>query len=427
MGFRILCMGDVHLGRRPARLPAGLSCQTAGPRQAWNAFVNRALELKVGAVVLTGDVVDESNRFYEAFTILHSGVAKLVEAGVPIFAVSGNHDYDILPRLADEIQDFRLLGRGGQWEEAVLQSDSGPTLRFQGWSFPSRHVTTSPLADYLPPDDGVPTVGLLHCDCGAPASSYGPVSLAELKAKAPDIWLLGHIHVPGLLARGGPTILYPGSPQGLDPSEQGPHGAWMVDMEPGQVPSVELLPLAELRWERVDLSLEQAADEQSLQQAAVGALQRKHEAIRGQLGLTKAVCCRLCLSGRTSLHRQLPSLAGNIQADLNPTFEGVEYFIERVEDLTRPEISLEDLARSSDPTGLLASRLLLLEQKQPVDDYHELISRAREAIESHPCAAVFASLPAGMEPLSDDQVESALLRAGLHALDQLVAQKESRE
>ena len=113
MGVRILCIADVHLGRRPAHIPETIDARALGPAPAWHAFVRRAVELEVDAVALTGDVVDETNRFYEAFSVLQSGVKRLVDSGIPIFAVSGNHDFEVLPRLADRIPEFRLLGRGG--------------------------------------------------------------------------------------------------------------------------------------------------------------------------------------------------------------------------------------------------------------------------------------------------------------------------
>ena len=94
MSIRILCTGDIHLGRRPSRVPESIDAHALGPTAAWKCFVRSAIELKVHAVVLTGDVVDASNRFYEAFSVLQSGVEQLVKAGITIYAVSGNHDWD---------------------------------------------------------------------------------------------------------------------------------------------------------------------------------------------------------------------------------------------------------------------------------------------------------------------------------------------
>ena len=138
MSIRILCTGDMHLGRRPTQIPEDADLHALRPTATWHSFVSTAVELRVDAVVLTGDVVDESNKFYEAFSALQSGIERLVNAGIPVLAVSGNHDFDVLPRLVDQIPNFHLLGRGGQWDDFVLEKDGAHAMRFQGWSFPTR-------------------------------------------------------------------------------------------------------------------------------------------------------------------------------------------------------------------------------------------------------------------------------------------------
>ena len=426
MVIKILCTGDIHLGRRSSRIPETADSHDLRPTAAWRSFVNTAIEQEVDVVILTGDVVDESNKFYEAFSALQSGVERLVAAEIPVLAVSGNHDFDVLPRLVDQIPQFHLLGRGGQWGEFILEKDGARAVRFLGWSFPTRHVSQNPLAEYVPPpgSDALPTVGVLHCDCDVPTSTYGPVSVTELKAKAPVAWLLGHIHKPGLLSESYPLILYPGSLQGLDPGEPGMHGAWLVTLGQGGTPKAEILPLAGLRWEGIDVALDSAKDEDSLQRAVTGALRERHEQIRGEVGQTRMVGCRLRLLGRTVLHRSLSSFIVDILSNLRPEFDDIEYFIEKAEDLTLPELSLEDVARSSDLAGLMARRILILEHRSPSGAYQDLTGAAGRSIEESRSRTQFTPLPGSGEPLEEEQVRDILMRAGLKALEELLAQKE---
>jgi len=424
MSIRILCTGDVHLGRRPSRIPEDLDAKALGPAAVWNSFVRSAIELKVHAVALTGDVVDQSNRFYEAFSVLQSGVKRLVDAGIAVYAVSGNHDCDVLPRLADQIPEFRLLGRGGKWEQVVIPSQDAPPVRLVGWSFPTKHVSTNPLSGFDIPTRSIATVGLLHCDYGAVDSPYAPVTSSDLASSGADAWLLGHIHKPEILSESSPLVLYPGSPQGLDPSERGPRGAWLVTIEPGRPPRAELLPLAALRWEQIDVPLDGVADEDALGESVIEAIQARHGEIRGLLGDAATVGCRLRLQGRTAIHRRLPSLTGVINTDLRPSIDGVEYFIEKIEDLSRPDRALEDIARTGDPAGLLARRLLILDSRAPVESYDELIDSGQKAIQKRRSAAVFASLDDGAEAPGREDVRDMLTRSGLKMLDSLLAQKE---
>lgn len=423
--IRILCAGDMHLGRRPTWVPETADLNALKPTAIWRSFVDTAIERKVDAVVLTGDVVDESNKFFEAYSALQSGIERLTESGISVVAVSGNHDFDVLPRLADQIPGFHLLGRGGQWQDFVLEKDGTSVVRFQGWSFPTRHVSHDPLMGYVVPTDELPTVGILHCDCNVPTSNYGPVSLASLKAKSPIVWLLGHVHKPGLLSDSHPLILYPGSSQGLDPSESGAHGAWLVSLGSEHAPTAELLPIARLRWEQVEISLDSVSDDDVFQRVAIEALQEQHQQIRRELGDTRWIGCRLHLVGRTPLHRSVPRLILDTRSNLIPEFEDVKYFIERVEDSSRPDIPLEDIARSHDLPGLLARRILILDSREPRESYRDLLYAARARIEEDRSRPQFASLPANDDPLSEEQVRNLLLKAGLHSLDELLSQKES--
>jgi DNA repair exonuclease SbcCD nuclease subunit len=119
---QILCTGDVHLGRRPSRVPVedgGLSV-----RHVWERFVETAINREVDVVVLTGDIVDSENEMYEAFGTLERGVQRLLDGGMQIVAVAGNHDHDAFPRLVRGIDadGFHLLGPGGTWEKVQLDS-----------------------------------------------------------------------------------------------------------------------------------------------------------------------------------------------------------------------------------------------------------------------------------------------------------------
>src|SRR5690606_34254660 len=135
--MKLLCTGDLHLGRRSSRLPSHLDGRTHSCAGCWDQVVALALEESVDVVALSGDLVDRDNRFYEAVGPLESGLRRLADAGIEIVAVAGNHDHDVLPRLVDALgpEAFRLLGRGGVWERATVRR-GGRVLHIDGWSFP---------------------------------------------------------------------------------------------------------------------------------------------------------------------------------------------------------------------------------------------------------------------------------------------------
>ncbi len=87
MQSQVLLAGDIHLGRRPARLPKdieqhGISPVELTPAEGWLRLVRFAVEQGIAAVVLTGDVVAADQHRLEAFGHLQSGVLELVQNGI---------------------------------------------------------------------------------------------------------------------------------------------------------------------------------------------------------------------------------------------------------------------------------------------------------------------------------------------------------
>ncbi|HVS11653.1 MAG TPA: DNA repair exonuclease [Planctomycetota bacterium] len=425
MEARLLCVGDMHLGRRPGCLPLelaerGLSPAELTPAAAWRLCVRAAIERKVDAVLLLGDVVDSERDFFEASGILERGVRELVEAGIEVCAVAGNHDIEVLPRLADQVQGFHLLGRRGEWEERVLERGGKPLVRLVGWSFPAARVHESPLARFALPRSPLPTLGMLHCDLEDRRSPYAPVALAELERAPVDAWLLGHLHVPSIRP-GGRPIGYLGSLVGLDPTERGPHGPWLLRAGGARGIEIEHLAVAPLRWEALDVQASAIAGPEDLEAALAAALRDLHGRLGAQAASARAVGCRMRLVGRVRGHRELrrklqEPLARAIQLD------GTLYFVEGgVEDCAAEELDLETLGRESDPAGILARKLLVLRGPADSAERIELLAGARRALEQEANQGAWAAL----EPprLDDERLAELLAQAGQTALEELLAQR----
>ena len=111
MPVKILSTADLHIGRTPTRVPDAVRTQSSCARM-WSAVVELAIREEVDLVTLSGDVVDHANRFFEATGPLETGIAQLAAAGIDTYAVAGNHDYDVLPRIVDAVgtDRFHLLG-----------------------------------------------------------------------------------------------------------------------------------------------------------------------------------------------------------------------------------------------------------------------------------------------------------------------------
>lgn len=378
---KILCLGDLHLGVRPSRVPDGVDRDAVSVAAVWRRAVDLAIEEGVGLVLLSGDVVWEGNPL-EPLGPLERELGRLVKAGIEVCAVAGNHDFDVLPRLYRTVggERFRLLGRGGRWEPFTWKDpEDRPLLHVHGWSFPERDVREDPVAGYdlETPEDGVPVLGLVHGDLDQVRSTNAPLSRASLERAAPAAWLLGHVHKPALVdLAGGQWALYPGSPQPLDPTEEGPHGAWLLTLRDGRLGRPEQIPLATLRWETLEVDLSGAGDLEDARDHVVAAARDGAREILGEGGNLDHLLLTLGLTGRTSAHRALPRLARELEEEgpLVSTLGGTESRIAQVRLGTLPPVDLEDLARSDDPPGILAA-LLLESAQDPEGPTRELLER----------------------------------------------------
>jgi DNA repair exonuclease SbcCD nuclease subunit len=426
--MKILCTGDLHLGRRSSRLPDGIDARAHSATAAWHSLVQLAIDERVGLVALSGDVVDRDNGYFEAVGALERGVARLREAGIPVVAVAGNHDCRVLPKIAPSLgRNFQLIGAGGRWQALTFQREGKPALRLVGWSFPTDHVAASPLAGFPAlPDDGVPALGLLHTDLDQPGSPYAPASAGELRAKGVSFWLLGHLHTPRIHEHaGGAPLLYPGSLQALDPGETGAHGAWMVELAPGRAPSARLVPLSTVRYDAVEVDVSGVADGDELDvRVAEGVRSHVQRVVEQGCGPLRQVMCRVRLAGRTPLHRGIDVRLRPRLPQLDAQHGEVQGRVERLEVATRPAVELDELARGADAPGVLARFVRALDGG-PLDGAHErllaeLAARTAEVRRARPYQLIGED-----PPRTPAELRELARRQALLLLDELLAQKEA--
>jgi DNA repair exonuclease SbcCD nuclease subunit len=424
--FRILCTGDLHLGRRPSRIP--LTDDRLSVRHVWTHVVDTAIDRRVDAVALTGDVVDAENKMYEAYGTLERGLSRLLDAGIPVVAVAGNHDYDAFPRLVRSIDadHFHLLGRGGEWDAVDLPRDGAAPVRIIGWSFPEAIVTENPLRDAgLSAHDG-PTLGLLHCEAGRRDGRYAPVPRADLARSPVDAWLLGHIHAPDPHRQDGQLQLYPGSLQPLDPGEPGAHGPWLVRVRSSSV-EAQHLPTATLRYEEVSVDTSGIDTAGALDEAVLTTLQEKLADVDERFPAVCHLAVRLRFTGRTRLHRDIDAMAREMVDDLRPEVGGTVASVEDVRIDARPDHNLPALAEADDPAGVLAQLLLDLESGAPLGgDEADLLRSVDKAVEDVHTASGYEPLRRDSETREApdrDEIRDLLRQQGYRLLDELAEQR----
>lgn len=424
----ILCTGDLHLGRHPTRIPGELDGDQFSPAAVWRSTVRDAIDRDVDAVLVAGDVVDRENRFFEAYGPFEWGLERLDDADVPVVVVSGNHDFDVLPGVMDglDFETVRLLGDGGTWDRATVEREGEPLLYVDGWSFPDERVLQSPLEDYdrSSPADA-PLIGLLHADLNATHSEYAPVPSADLVDTPADAWVLGHVHRPGVQRPADPLVVYPGSPQPLDPGERGRHGPWSMTLDPAGGVDAEQIPLASLRYDRLEVDVSDADDSTGVP-GIVSDRVSEHVRDGVPTGNLELLLARVSLTGRTGAHGELVDRRSAIERQLSFAEGSLPVRVETLDVETRPEVDLEALAGGTSPAAYLADLLLTLERGEADEEYRQLVTTVRDGMQRAQASSAYTELrrERGVDPPDEADALERLERQATVLLNELLEGKE---
>ncbi len=376
--MKLVLTGDIHLGRSSSRIPGYVNREQLRSASAWLRIVDLAIREKADILCLSGDIADQANKFWESVGPLKKGIDRLADNGIRTIAVAGNHDHDVLPGLAAQLPSdfFKLLGHDGKWEKYRVELESGEVLNIVGWSFPHKLVAVSPLDSYdLITDPNEPTLGIIHGDLDSPSSPYAPLNLARLQSLGSGNWLLGHIHAPKLkLIQGRSWVLYPGSPQALDPGETGPHGPWILEMENGRIGTPVQVPLSTVWYDNEEIDLSEVSDPNTLQSIILGKIQDTGDRISENAGdALMHTSLRINLTGQTAISNIVNTTAEQITSDLSLTIEKSTITVEKIENQTIPPIDLIEYSKSKSAAGAVAGLLLELELEHASESVEKLI------------------------------------------------------
>ncbi len=259
--MKFLHCADLHLDS-PLR---GLSRYENAPvdqvrnaaRRSFDSLVSLAIEEKVSAVVIAGDIYDGERDDFNTAMYLHQRLLRLEEAGIKVVITFGNHDAQskVSKRLKPPDNTF-VLG----WDQAETRVFDDLGLAFHGQGYKTQAVVENLAAAYPGFVPNMFNVGVLHTSLdGRPGhANYAPCAVDDLVRLGYQYWALGHIHKREEILRDGTHIVFPGNLCGRHANETGPKGATIVHYEGDRVTAVEDRPLAPLRWERCQLSLPEA-------------------------------------------------------------------------------------------------------------------------------------------------------------------------
>lgn len=263
--FQFLHLADVHLDTAfEGRSPALRTRLRQSVREAFRHAVDCAIDERVDAVLIAGDLFDDTRLSFATEAFLVDQLQRLDEANIACVYATGNHDPGGSGFRAADVNWPVCVTYVSDREPQVLPlmtSDGRPLARIVAAGHvsarePDNLACTVPSAADLPPFDG-PTVGLLHAHVTSAAQAeahdrYAPCTAADLQRAGYDYWALGHVHTRQR-ADEASHAWYPGNLQGRTPRETGPKGGLLVTLRDGRPPEVDFRAFAPVRWERIQL------------------------------------------------------------------------------------------------------------------------------------------------------------------------------
>ncbi len=308
--FKFIHAADIHLDS-PLK---GLERYEGAPvdeirgatRRALENLVEVAIDREVKFVLIAGDLYDSDWPDYNTGLYFVRQVAKLRDAGIPTYVISGNHDAEnkmtkSLP-LPENPNKTKVMLSSRKAETIVLE-DIGVAIHGRGFASPK--VADNIVESYPAKRGGLFNIGLLHTSLDTESEEdharYAPCKLNDLYQKGYEYWALGHIHQRAI-RHDEPFVVFPGNIQGRHIRETGAKGAIMVTVHDDHRCDLEFQPLDVIRWDECLVPLDAVQQPEGIFDAFCGALSRivdRHD------GMPLAV--RVVTTGRSALHERLVS------------------------------------------------------------------------------------------------------------------------
>ncbi len=243
--MRVAALGDAHLGRAYyPRAVDGVNQRERDFEESFEAAVDLALGQQPDLMVWLGDVFDHPRPTYRSFCVAQRGLQRVRDHGVPLVAITGNHDTPRLPgtgspytALASAFPEMRWAHRLSyeRFEVAGLVVHAVPQML-------TVEATLEALDEaHRRRDLDRTNLLLTHPRLPQVEPRYADVNEIEVDAGRlrSDLVLLGHFHVHTTVR---PGVWYAGSTDSFsfadDPDR--PKGVVVLDTDTGSCRHVPL-------------------------------------------------------------------------------------------------------------------------------------------------------------------------------------------
>lgn len=341
MKFTFAHAADVHLDSPLHGLGAYgqemADCFRQASRRAFVNLVDAVIERHVSFLVIAGDIFDGDWKDYSTGLFFVQQMGRLDRAGIPVYALSGNHD------AATEIsKSLRYPGNvrffDSRKPETFVDEATGATLHGQG--FHDKWSDQNIALNYPLATPGVLNIGVLHTafEGSADHATYAPCSVEQLCNHGYDYWALGHVHAHAVVCD-DPYVVFSGNLQGRHIRECGPKGFCLVEVTDHAVTSFEHVCCDVARWHDLSIAVD---DEKCPDLPMLLNLVQDGVSLAVAEAQGRPLALRLTITGDTKLHRSLMGNQADLRAQVVATASSVsdEVMLEKLRVKTREPATL---------------------------------------------------------------------------------------
>ncbi len=352
--MKFLHTADLHLGA-PFKSINASDAETGRKLRdatltAYEGIVQLAIDEDVDFVLFAGDIFNAEHDMQHAQVQFRKGIRRLHDFGIQSFVICGNHDPLVRNQKRLELPSSCTLFSTDSVTAVPVIKNGQVLAQVLGISYPDARVTERLVARFPSASGNEFTIGMLHGNLANSVGheNYAPFTLAELAQPGYDYWALGHIHIHQEFRAGKAVAVFPGSPQGLDPTETGPHGCVIGEQHSNGDFSTTFYPTCAVQWENVEIACgtgqawETQEDlEQLLDDCLTGFVEQA-------TNYGRSFALRIKLSGRTPLYHTFATAGSRsaLHSEYHRRNAG-EFFVwvEQFDWNLRPDIDMDELLK----------------------------------------------------------------------------------
>jgi DNA repair protein SbcD/Mre11 len=266
---RLLHMADVHLGARHDDLGPAAAAQRERQFAAFARAIDLALDEKVDAVLVCGDLFDSNSQPRRSVERAAAEFKRLVERHVPVVVIPGTHDcYDTgsIYRVFDLAE---MAGAAPESDMLTVLTDSRGAVDLPGLAttvrahvFATKRASESPLAQMSVSDaerEAAWQVGMVHGSMAVPGKFDEDEVIfteQEVAASGLDYLALGHWHSFREGHAGRTVWAYAGAPEPVALDQDGAGRVALVTLEKrdgARLVSVEPRTVGRSRFQKLEI------------------------------------------------------------------------------------------------------------------------------------------------------------------------------